>query len=61
MKTPNTIEDELDRIRVDLYEKTKDMTPGEIVAYIRAQVAPVLKEFGIRTVNEIKRDERKAA
>jgi len=29
MKTPNTIEDEIDRIRLEIYEETKDMTPAQ--------------------------------
>jgi len=29
MKTPNTIEDEIDRIRVKIYEETKGMTPAQ--------------------------------
>ena len=29
MKTPNTIEDEIDRIRLKIYEETKDMTPEQ--------------------------------
>jgi hypothetical protein len=55
--TKNTIEDELDAIRLELYEETKDMTSTERVAYIKAQVAPTLKKFGIRTLNEKKGDE----
>jgi hypothetical protein len=52
MKSRNTIEDELNAVRIDLYEKTKGMTPKEEVSYLKSLSAPVLKEFGIRTVNE---------
>ena len=51
MKKQNDIEKELNAIRVDLYEKTRDMLPSERVAYIRAQVAPVHKKYGIHTVS----------
>jgi len=29
MKNPNTIQQEIDRIRLAIYEKTKDMTPAQ--------------------------------
>ena len=41
-------EDELDAIRVNLYEKVKDMTADERIAYLDEQTAPVIEEFGIR-------------
>lgn len=59
-KAFETFEDELDAIRLSLYEKVKDMTPEEEIAYLKAQVEPLYQEFGIRTsdlkpVNPIKR------
>lgn len=59
-KTLETFEDELDAIRLSLYEEVKDMTPEEEIAYLKAQVEPLYQEFGIRTsdlkpVNPIKR------
>jgi hypothetical protein len=61
MKNRNRIEDELNAVRIDLYEKTKDMTPDEEVAYLKSLSAPLLKEFGISTVNETKTDTMKSA
>ena len=61
MKMQSGIENELNVIRADFYEKTKHMTPSERVAYLKAQVAPVHQKYGIRTVNEIKPVERRAA
>jgi trimethylamine:corrinoid methyltransferase-like protein len=58
MKRANAFEYELDEIRVKLYEETKNMTAEEHVAYIHALAAPVLKEFGLRTLNQIKSDEQ---
>jgi membrane protein YdbS with pleckstrin-like domain len=52
----NTFEEELDAIRIGLYEETKDMTPEEEIAFIKAQVAPIHEKYGIRTVNEVKAD-----
>ena len=60
MKSKNTIEDELNAVRIDLYEKTKGMTPDEEVTYLKSLSAPILKEFGIRTVNETKVDTMKS-
>ena len=60
MKNKNTIEDELNAVRIELYEKTKGMTPDEEVTYLKSLSAPILKEFGIRTVNETKVDAMKS-
>ena len=51
MKKPNTIEKEINAIRVDFYEKTKGMSPSEMNAYIKEQTEPIHKEFGITPVN----------
>ena len=50
MRKPNPVEDEIDAIRLALYEEIKDMSPSEMTAYIKAQVAPLEKQFGIRPV-----------
>jgi hypothetical protein len=53
----SSFEEELDAIRIGIYEKIQDMTPEEEVAYLREQTAPIHEKYGIRTVSEIKRDE----
>jgi hypothetical protein len=45
-----TFEDELDAIRLGLYEETKNMTHEERAAYINAMAEPVIKEYGLKTV-----------
>jgi hypothetical protein len=45
-------EDELDAIRVALYEEIKDMSPSEVTAYFNAKVKPVEREFNIRVLTE---------
>ncbi|MDR1085031.1 MAG: hypothetical protein LBP22_09285 [Deltaproteobacteria bacterium] len=50
MKNINTIEDELDAIRIELYEATKGMTTAERNEYFRQQVQPVNEEFGIKPI-----------
>jgi hypothetical protein len=56
MKRCNDIEDEIDAIRLKLREELKGVAPEEETAYVKSQVAPVLKEFGIRAAREIKAD-----
>jgi hypothetical protein len=58
MKSPNNIESELNKVRVRLYEETKDMTAEEHVAYIKSLAAPILKEYGLRTLNQITAEEQ---
>ena len=50
MKKPNTIEAELDSIRLKLYEKTKDMTTNERVAFFNDSADRALEKYGIKTV-----------
>lgn len=45
-----TFEDELDAIRLELYDETKSMTPEERVAYVNAMAEPIIKEYGLKTV-----------
>jgi hypothetical protein len=61
MTNQNNIERELNTIRSELYEETKDMTPSERIAYYKALAAPIRKEYDIRTVNEIKADDHRTA
>jgi len=50
MRKPTPVEEELNAIRVALYEEIKDMSPSEMTAYIKAQVAPLEQKFGIQAV-----------
>ena len=61
MKKKNDIETELNAIRADFYEKTKDMSSSERIAYLKAQVAPAHQKYGIQTVSETKVSGRGAA
>lgn len=51
MTNRTRIEDEIDAIRIDFYDKTKDMTPSERIAYIKAQTASIHGRFNIHTVD----------
>ena len=48
----NSVEDELDAIRLALYEQTKDMSPSEITAYIKGQIAPTVKKYNAKSNND---------
>ena len=51
MKKPNNIENELNKIRADFYETTKNMSSSEKIAYMKAQVAPLHEKYGIHPVS----------
>jgi len=50
MKTPNTIEDEIDRIRLKIYEETKDMTSAQRVENTRKKSEAFVKRMGYKFV-----------
>jgi len=50
MKKINPVEKEINTIRVKIYEETKDMSPSEMTAYIKRQVAPIHEKYGFQTV-----------
>jgi len=50
VKKPNTIEDEIDRIRLKIYEETKHMTDAEYVAYIRKSAEEGVARCGFKLV-----------
>jgi len=54
------IEKEVNRIRLEIYEETKDMTPQERREYFREQDEAVTKKYGFKvygTVEGAERDE----
>jgi hypothetical protein len=61
MKKLNKVEAELNTVRVALYEETKDMSPSEITAYMKAKVAPLHEKYGMRPVRQVTPDNQKAA
>ncbi|MDR1576986.1 MAG: hypothetical protein LBT86_01975 [Deltaproteobacteria bacterium] len=61
MKSRNTIEDEIDAIRIALYEKTKHMTPKELNDYIHTQNIPIYERYGIKPVASIEEYKRNNA
>ncbi|MCL2342604.1 MAG: hypothetical protein FWC62_01705 [Firmicutes bacterium] len=50
MRTMDTIEQEINQIRLNIYEKTKHMTPQELTAYYHQRGEKIAKEFGFKFV-----------
>jgi hypothetical protein len=46
----NPVEDEIDAIRLKLYEQTKGMTAAEVTAYIKKQIAPTVEKYNIPAI-----------
>jgi hypothetical protein len=53
MKKPNTIEDEIDRIRLNLYEETKHMSTEEYLEYFRRYSELAEKKYGFTIVKSL--------
>ena len=47
-RTSQTLEDELDAIRLQIYEEVKDMTAEEHIAYSLAQAKPIMKQYNLK-------------
>ena len=45
-----TIEQEINEIRLQIYEETKDMTPAQITEYYKQSTADVIQKYGFRVV-----------
>jgi len=50
MRTPNTIEDEINQIRLKIYEETKDMTSAQITEYYSKSAEAAFKRIGYKMV-----------
>jgi hypothetical protein len=46
----NPVEDELDAIRIKLYEETKNMTTSERVAYMKKKAEDGLRRHGYKLI-----------
>ncbi|MCL1834312.1 MAG: hypothetical protein FWG49_07410 [Leptospirales bacterium] len=50
MRTANTIEQEIDKIRLKIYEKTKGMTPAQLTEYYKKSGEASAKKYGFKIV-----------
>ena len=53
MKTP-TIEQDINRIRLEIYEETKHMTPAQRVEHTRKATEATMKKYGLKTARHSK-------
>jgi len=49
-KTLKTIEQEVNQIRLKIYEKTKDMTPEQLTEYYRKSGEASAKKYGFKII-----------
>ena len=49
-------ENELDRIRVELYEETKDLCPDDLIKNVNSHAKKIAHDFGIKTEAAIRED-----
>ena len=54
MKTISPIEQEVNQIRIHIYEKTKDMTPAELTEYYRKSGEASAEKYGFKIVASAK-------
>ena len=54
MKKANNIEREIDRIRLRIYEKTKDMTPAQLTEYYKQSTESTIRKYGFRVIASAK-------
>jgi len=55
----NNFENQLDEIRVKLYEETKEMDRNDIIRNVNFHAKKIAHEYGIRIENEIKEYRKK--
>ena len=49
----NNFEDQLDGIRIKLYEETKEMSKEEIIRKVNSNAQKIAYEFGIQIENKV--------
>ncbi len=54
MKTSSCIEQEVNQIRLQIYEKTKDMTPSQLTEYYKRNTEDTIKRYGFTVVESAK-------
>jgi hypothetical protein len=54
MKTISPIEQEVNQIRLAIYEKTKEMTPAQITEYYKQSTEATIQEYGFKVIKSVK-------
>jgi len=50
MNKVNSIEQEINKIRLAIHEETKDMTPAQLTEYYKKGTEATIKKYGFRVV-----------
>ena len=50
MRTLSSVEQEVNQIRLQIYEKTKDMTPEQLTEYYRKSGEATAQKYGFKVV-----------
>jgi len=50
MKAISKIEQEVNQIRLGIYEKTKDMTPAQITEYYKQSTEATIQKYGLKVI-----------
>ena len=59
MKTISKIEQEVNQIRLAIYEKTKDMTPSQLTEYYRKSGEATAQKYGFKIITNAKENASK--
>ena len=59
MKTLNPIENEINRIRLDIYDKTKDMTPSQLTDYYLKSGESSARKYGFTIIRNARDKEQR--
>ena len=51
----NTIEQDINRIRLEIYEETKGMTPKQRVEHTRKVTSETIKKYGLKIIEKVSR------
>jgi hypothetical protein len=58
MKQTDDMESEINRIRFEIYEETKDLTPEQRVERTRRITDPIIEKYGFTVITSTKDDPR---
>ena len=53
MKTPDTIEQEVNQIRLQIYERTKGMTPAQLTEYYKNSGEASSRKYGFKIISSV--------
>jgi hypothetical protein len=54
MNSIRTIEQEINQIRLGIYEETKDMNPTQLTEYYKKNTDAAIKKYGFRVITNAK-------